>query len=75
MQRRSFLIGLGLLCAPAVIRTPELLMPVKALKVPRYRWHVHSTGPFQKRPFQGTYVWWPNASWPRIVTDAEHSLG
>lgn len=31
MQRRNFLMGLGaaLVCAPAVIRTPGLLMPIR----------------------------------------------
>ena len=32
MQRRSFLTGvLGLVAAPAVIRTPHLLMPIKGI--------------------------------------------
>src|SRR5690348_6123223 len=35
MNRRSFLTGLGaLIAAPAVIRTPGLLMPVRALVKP-----------------------------------------
>jgi hypothetical protein len=34
MNRRSFMTGL-LIAAPAVIKTPSLLMPVKALKPAR----------------------------------------
>jgi hypothetical protein len=36
IARRGFLTGLtAALCAPAIIRTPGLIMPVKAIKVPR----------------------------------------
>ncbi len=31
MNRRHFLLGLGAIAAPAVIRTPGLLMPVKRI--------------------------------------------
>lgn len=33
MNRRSFLFGLTAFAAPAIIRTPGLLMPIKALAV------------------------------------------
>lgn len=37
IHRRGFLTGLGaLLAAPAIIRTPGLLMPVRPALVPRY---------------------------------------
>jgi hypothetical protein len=36
IQRRGFLTGIAAaLCAPAIIRTPGLIMPVRALKLPR----------------------------------------
>lgn len=38
MNRRSFLLGLAAGLAPAIIRTPGLLMPVRALAVPNGRW-------------------------------------
>ena len=38
MQRRAFLAGLGaLVAAPAVIRTPGLLMPVRAVPLVSYQ--------------------------------------
>jgi hypothetical protein len=37
MNRRGFLTGLtAALCAPAIIRTPGLIMPVKVLKTEQY---------------------------------------
>jgi hypothetical protein len=36
LDRRSFLRGLIAIAAPAVIRTPGLLMPVRALKLEGY---------------------------------------
>lgn len=43
MNRRSFLLGLAAGLAPAVIRTPGLLMPVRALVVTQ-RWFVLAIG-------------------------------
>ena len=38
MERRTFLRGLaGLIAAPAIIRTPGLIMPVKAIVIPQPR--------------------------------------
>lgn len=36
ISRRSILTGLSLLAAPAVIKIPGLLMPVKALELPEF---------------------------------------
>jgi hypothetical protein len=36
LRRRGFLAGLATaLCAPAIVRTPGLLMPVKSLVIPK----------------------------------------
>jgi hypothetical protein len=37
LSRRGFLVGLAALAAPAIIRTPGLLMPIKALAAPARR--------------------------------------
>jgi len=46
MNRRGFIAGLGaLLAAPAIIRTPGLLMPVKRLPVDDVRiWEIVGSG-------------------------------
>jgi hypothetical protein len=64
LPRRRLLAGLGIaLAAPAIIRRPELLMPIRRLKTWNVQW-VNAFDPSTLTPVQQVNHVWMNENFP-----------